>query len=94
VRFKIIDTSIPKNLEGDILRTLYEMKKNEEATIIKVNAKGALKERLTSFGVVKGSILEVKNCSLTRDNIEIDVNGVFIALRKSEAELIGVSKDE
>jgi ferrous iron transport protein A len=79
---------------GVSVKSLYELKKHEKATISKIKAVGTLKERFTSFGIVKGSEIVLKNCSIKKDNIEIDVNGTFIALRKSEAELIEVEDEQ
>ena len=74
------------------MKNLTEMKKYEKAVITKVTAKGELRERLTSFGITKGSTIELNNCNANRDNLEIDVDGVFVALRKIEAEKIEIGE--
>jgi len=74
------------------MKTLIELEKNEKVIILKITAKGDLRERLISFGVTKGSEIELKHCSPNRENLEIDVDGVFIALRKDEAQHIKVGK--
>jgi len=71
-------------------KTIYELKKNDKTKVLNVNGKGAIRERFVSFGIVRGADIEVKNCNVTRDNIEILVNGTFIALRKEEAKLVEV----
>jgi len=76
------------------LKTLIELRKNEKAIITKVIATGDLRERFISFGITKGSKIELKNCSANRDNIEVDIDGVFVALRKDEAKQIEVSKND
>ena len=75
------------------MKTLIELKKDEKAVISKVTAKGNLRERLTSFGITKGSEIELKNCSANRESLEIDVDGVFVALRKDEANHIKVENN-
>ena len=73
---------------------LTELKKENKAIIIKINADKALKTRLNSFGVIKGEELTVKRCSFTKQTIEIEVSSTFIALRAEEAKLIEVQKIE
>lgn len=72
------------------MKNLHELNKNERALITRVNAFGDLRERFISFGISKGSDVTVKNCSANRKNIEIDVDGIFMALRQDEAKLIEV----
>ena len=79
-----------KLIKRYIVKTLIELEKNKRAIILKVIAKGDLRERLISFGVTKGSEVELKHCSPNCENLEIDVDGVFVALRKDEAHKIFV----
>ena len=69
---------------------LSELKKQEEATVKKVNATGDLKQRLASFGLLKGANIKIIDCSLGKSTIEVMVDGTLLALRKSEAENIEV----
>jgi len=69
---------------------LSELKKQEEAIVKKVNASGELKQRLASFGLLKGANIKIIDCSLGKSTIEIMVDGTLLALRKSEAENIEV----
>lgn len=71
---------------------LAELKKGERAEILKVTADRALKDRLTSFGVMKGEEIFIKGCSLAKQTIEIEVGSTLIALRRDEAEKIEVNK--
>jgi len=71
---------------------LAELKKGNRAEILKISADKALKDRLTSFGVMKGEELIIKGCSLAKQTIEIEVGSTHIALRKDEAEKIEVAK--
>ena len=72
--------------------TLTELTKGEKAEIIKINAEKALRDRLTSFGVMRGEELLVKGCSLAKQTMEIEVGSTLIALRKDEADKIEVKK--
>jgi len=69
---------------------LTDIRKGDKAEIVKVHADKALKDRLTSFGVMRGEILFVKGCSLAKQTMEIEVGSTLIALRADEAEKIEI----
>jgi ferrous iron transport protein A len=71
---------------------LIDLQKENKATIIKINADKALKNRLNSFGVMRGEELTVKGCSLGKQTMEIEVGSTLIALRADEAKRIEVEK--
>ncbi|BAF71762.1 FeoA family protein [Sulfurovum sp. NBC37-1] len=71
---------------------LTELTKGDKAEIVKIHADKPLKDRLNSFGVMRGEELTVKGCSLAKQTIEIEVGATLIALRKEEAEKIEVKK--
>jgi ferrous iron transport protein A len=71
---------------------LTELKKGQNATIMKIHAEKALKDRLNSMGVCKGEALTVRGCSLAKQTMEIEIEGTLIALRADEAQKIEVEK--
>ncbi|MCF6207310.1 MAG: ferrous iron transport protein A [Sulfurovum sp.] len=71
---------------------LHELHKDDKAKIIRIHADKPLKDRLASFGVMRGEELTVKGCSLAKQTMEVEVEGTLIALRKEEAEKIEVEK--
>ncbi len=71
---------------------LSELTKGNRAEIIKVNADKALRDRLTSFGVMRGEELTVKGCSIAKQTMEIEVGSTLIAVRSDEADKIEVEK--
>jgi ferrous iron transport protein A len=71
---------------------LIELTKGERAEIIKINADKALRDRFSSFGIMRGEALLVKGCSLAKQTMEIEVGSTLIALRADEAEKIEVEK--
>lgn len=71
---------------------LSELHKGDRAEIIKINADKALKDRLTSFGVMRGERLLIKGCSLAKQTMEIEVGSTLIALRADEASKIEVER--
>lgn len=60
-------------------------------TVVKNNATGPLKQRLISFGLMKGAEVKMLECALTKSTYEVKIGNVSIALRKEEAELIEVT---
>ncbi|HEY9190119.1 MAG TPA: FeoA family protein [Sulfurovum sp.] len=76
------------------MMVLSELHKGDKAEIVKVHADKALKERLTSFGVMRGETLFVKGCSIAKQTMEIEVGATLIALRADEAGKIEVRQIE
>ncbi len=70
--------------------TLAEASKGEKVIVKKIDANDALKQRLFSFGLVKGVEVEVVDCSLGKSVIELKVGNTLFALRKEEAQKIEV----
>lgn len=69
---------------------LNDLKKGSRAEIVKINADKVLRNRLTSFGVMRGEILTVKGCSIAKQTMEIEIGGTLLALRADEAKKIEV----
>jgi len=71
---------------------LSDLRKGDRALIKKIDTDEALKTRLASFGVVRGSELSVEACSMGKQTMEILVDGTLIGLRGEEAKQIEVEK--
>lgn len=71
---------------------LSDLRKGDKVLIVKIHADKALKDRLNSFGVMRGEELTVKGYSLGKQTIEILVGSTHIALRADEAQKIEVDK--
>lgn len=69
---------------------LSELKVKETALITSVDCDSVLKNRLYSFGVIKGALIKVEEITLTKSTIEIKINQSKIALRMNEASKIEV----
>jgi len=72
--------------------TLADLKTDEQAVVLKVNAQGELKQRLASLGLRKHCSIKVKTCSLSKSTIEVEVGMAMLALRYEEAKEIEVKK--
>lgn len=71
---------------------LNKLRKGDQAEIIKIHADKALRDRFSSFGLMRGEELIVKACSLAKQTMEIKVGATSIALRADEAGKIEVNK--
>ncbi|HHB94183.1 MAG TPA: ferrous iron transport protein A [Campylobacterales bacterium] len=71
---------------------LSDLHKNDSALIKKIDTNEALKTRLASFGVVRGSELTIEACSMGKQTMEILVDGTLIGLRGEETKQIEVEK--
>ncbi len=71
---------------------LSDLTKGTKAEIIKINADKALRDRLSSFGVMRGEELTVRGCSIAKQTMEIEVGSTLIAVRADEADKIEVER--
>jgi ferrous iron transport protein A len=71
--------------------TLDKLNINESAIITAINCDEILKNRLYSFGIIKGVKVEIVELTLTKSTIEIKINQSKIALRLNEASKIEVA---
>ena len=69
---------------------LNEILKGQLVVVTAVNAGRELKNRFSSFGLVKGAVIYIEGHSLARKTMDIRINKTHIALRSSEAETIEV----
>ncbi len=74
------------------MQTLDQLQKGDKGVIVNINADDKLKHRLISFGLLKGSQIEIKECAIRKKTIEIEVGRTLIALRIDEAKKIEVKK--
>lgn len=72
---------------------LTECMKGCSATVVKLNAEGALKQRLVSFGVMKGAKVQLMGFAPAKSTVEIKVGRMRLALRREEAQMIEVEQN-
>lgn len=70
--------------------TLNMLKKRQKAIIVSINAPKVLKDRLTSFGLLKGEKIELRTHSLAKQTFGVVIGQTFIAIRDEEAQKIEV----
>ncbi len=74
--------------------TLNQLKINESAIITAINCDEILKDRLYSFGIIKGVKVQIVELTLTKSTIEIKINQSKMALRLVEASKIEVEYEK
>ncbi|MBL0708721.1 MAG: ferrous iron transport protein A [Sulfurimonas sp.] len=72
------------------MKTLSECKIDHKVKVLKLNASKELKQRLISFGIMRGTTAEILKYAPGRSTMEIKVGKMKIALRTQEANLIEV----
>ena len=70
--------------------TLDALQTGDMAIIKKIESDSELKQRLSAFGIMRGTEIIVEAFSLKKKTIEIKVHRSHIALRLEEAEKIEV----
>ena len=71
---------------------LSELRPGETGVVTKVTGTGAIHRRLLAMGILPGTVIRVTRLSPFGDPIEYEIRGVFISLRKSEANYIEIDK--
>ncbi len=71
---------------------IYHLKNGDRARIKEIHAGRELKHRMKSFGLYQGVEFEVKNFSLGKNTVELQVGNSLVALRKGEMEKIEIEK--
>jgi len=73
---------------------LSDLHKGDRAFIDSIGTDKALKARLFSFGIARGTRISIEACSLGKQTVEIMAEETLIGLRMSEAQKIDVKPIE
>jgi ferrous iron transport protein A len=65
-------------------KSLKNLKPNEKARIIEINAQDSFKKKILDMGIIKGSHVEFIRTAPLGDPIEIKIKGYYLSLRKDE----------
>ncbi len=79
---------------NDSAHFLSELENDEQGYIVKVYGRGAFRKRIIEMGFVKGKKVRVVKKAPFNDPIEYEIMGYRISLRRSEAELIEIVKND
>ena len=73
--------------------SLDQLNAGEEGVVVNVHGSGQIKRRLMDMGLTKGTAVKVVKLAPLGDPIELRVRGYELSLRKSESEMVVVSKE-
>lgn len=73
--------------------SLDQMKVGEQGVVVNVHGNGAVKRRLMDMGITKGTALKVVKLAPLGDPLEIRIRGYELSLRKTEAEMVIITKE-
>jgi len=73
---------------------LSELQVGDHAEVTAVKAQNPVRRRIMDMGLIKGTRFKVLRVAPLGDPIEIVFKGLYLAMRKNEAEGIMVSKIE
>lgn len=71
---------------------LIQLEVGQKAIIDNIDVKGALKERLSSIGVMENEAITIRHFGWFKSTVQVSTNRSLIALRKEEAVCIEVHK--
>lgn len=74
--------------------SLDQLTTGESGVVVAIHGKGAVKRRLMDMGVTKNVRVTVRKLAPLGDPLEITLRGYELTLRKEEASLILVQKEE
>jgi len=85
-----------KNVERNSVqrKTLNELRVGQSGIVVKVGAKGQIRQRMMDMGLVPGSEIKVIRIAPLGDPVEFSIKGYNLSLRKSEAGEIEVEVSE
>ena len=67
---------------------LSDLKVGESGVIVKLNIRGAARQRFLAMGLVKGETILVKRVAPLGDPIDFVIKGYHLSLRRTEASEI------
>lgn len=70
------------------MKTVDELKINEQGTVVSIGSTGALRRRIIDMGITPGAIVIKRKTAPFGDPIEINVRGYELSIRRSEAKEI------
>lgn len=74
--------------------SLDQLATGESGVVVSIHGKGAVKRRLMDMGVTKNVRVTLRKLAPLGDPLEITLRGYELTLRKEEASLIFVQKEE
>lgn len=74
-------------------RRLSELQPGQEATVVRLESQGAVRQRLMEMGFIRGAHLKVEKLAPLGDPMELVIKGYHVSLRREEGASILVTWD-
>jgi ferrous iron transport protein A len=78
--------------DGDQVMRLSELKVGDKAEVTALKAESVIRRRIMDMGLIKGTRFKVLRVAPLGDPIEIFFKGLYLAMRKTEADGVMVCK--
>ena len=79
-------------IAGGITMRLSELKVGDKAEVTALKAESVIRRRIMDMGLIKGTQFKVLRVAPLGDPIEIFFKGLYLAMRKTEADGVMVCK--
>jgi DtxR family Mn-dependent transcriptional regulator len=79
--------------EEEEVLSVYDLKPGQRGKVTKVNARGAIRQRLLDMGILPGTLIEIERLAPTGDPIWVKLDGFQVALRRKEAQAVLLGED-
>lgn len=76
------------------MNTLKTVKCGETVKVKRLYGEGAVKRRIMDMGITKGVEVYIRKVAPLGDPIEVNVRGYELSIRKEDAEMIEVEKED
>ncbi|MBK5027999.1 FeoA family protein [Enterococcus faecium] len=83
-----------KTASSESWTSLDQLKAGETGIVVAIHGQGAVKRRLMDMGLTRNVKIVIRKLAPLGDPIELTVRGYELTLRKSEAELVLVQREE
>lgn len=74
--------------------TLREVPCGTTVRVMRLLGEGAVKRRIMDMGITKGTSIFIRKVAPLGDPVEVTVRGYELSIRKADAEMIQVEKEE
>ena len=85
---------VNKKIASESWTSLDQLKAGETGIVVAIHGQGAVKRRLMDMGLTRNVKIVIRKLAPLGDPIELTVRGYELTLRKSEAELVLVQREE
>lgn len=74
--------------------TLREIPCGTTVRVMRLLGEGAVRRRIMDMGITKGTSIFIRKVAPLGDPVEVTVRGYELSIRKADAEMIQVEKEE